>query len=1091
MFSTRYNDALVRVVDEREVGLAHISKWLVALVIAGWGVQSGGCSPSIVVDGDADGDADSDGDSDSDADGDGDANLCGSVDCTHLDGPCSVGACDPETGACEAQPEEDGTICNDGNTCTLDDQCTEGVCGGSMMDCSALDDGCRRGRCDPETGACEATPVEDETACDDGDVCTTGEVCAAGVCEPGTPLDCSHLDTECTEGECNSVTGSCQAVRAPDDSVCDDANLCTIGDICTDGVCSGELFDCSAVDDDCNEGVCDPETGACVRSPLPGDTVCDDGEACTNDDVCTDGSCGGTPMDCSSSEDDCNDAVCNSTTGACEPVPLGDGTGCDDGDPCTTGDTCSSGVCGGGPMDCTHLDGGCAVGECDPTTGACTAVNLDEGASCDDGDPCTVDDACAGGRCDGMPVVTADNDTCAAPELLSGVDGLRTVAANNVCSTDTEQGTCHGTGGRELIYAFELTAPRRVILETVAPLEGEGFDTTLYVRTECDAPSTEVSCDDDGGAGLYSLIDRDFEPGAYTLFVDSFGSTAGNFELEMEVVAPEGCAEAASLELPAPGDISFLSGSTEGASDDFTSTCAGSAASPDHAYEFTLSRRSHLIFETLAPETGRYDTALHLRGAPCEEGAGTTIACNDDGGSGTLSRLDVTLDPGTYTLIVDGYSSSSSGSYLLRISNGNSAVTGHAVMIGHDYFSSNAAQDRVVGNAVFLANTDAPVSVLAYTQHADTGAGGEAANTDAAIDARAAALGRRWIRDELTDHSQLSTRLPGHHVLLVYEQEDSDATEMATVGSDWAATVSDFVNNGGVVVVCDSYGGAWEVMNSSGLIPISATSPFFSGTVTVAAAGDEVAEGVSGTYSAANGSSHYRTTAAGVVVEHSSGNAVVIHERFGARGGSDFYALPYDYFAWDTAAAELLERAVTYGFPSVPVVGVVQECADTTSNTSTSSPGGPYPGEFNATIGALEHAGFPAANILTIADAADATARASEYDVLLFVETERCDLDSSAWRSPVGNVISGGGRVVTTCPYGELAAFVSGLGMFGSGSRSGVSEPFTTVDDPFWDGLSHPGSFSATGGWAWAGAGLIPLGYSSDGTTLTVWGYDI
>lgn len=53
------------------------------------------------------------------------------------------------------------------------------------------------------------------------------------------------------------------------------------------------------------------------------------------------------------------------------------------------------GDCGG----CSHLDGPCSHGVC--TSGRCQAV-IDVGASCDDGDDCTLDDTCLpAGTCAG------------------------------------------------------------------------------------------------------------------------------------------------------------------------------------------------------------------------------------------------------------------------------------------------------------------------------------------------------------------------------------------------------------------------------------------------------------------------------------------------------------------------------------------------------------------------------------------------------------------------------------------------------------------------------------------------------------------
>ncbi|UJR84862.1 hypothetical protein [Sandaracinus amylolyticus] len=113
--------------------------------------------------------------------------------------------------------------------------------------------------------------------------------------------------------------------------------------------CTG--VDCSAMDGPCVVGVCDPGDGTCGTMPRPDDTDCDDGDACTEDDVCTAGTCGGTAVDCSSMDDACNVGTCDAT-GACAPTPRPDDTGCDDGDRCTTDDVCTAGVCEGVATTC-------------------------------------------------------------------------------------------------------------------------------------------------------------------------------------------------------------------------------------------------------------------------------------------------------------------------------------------------------------------------------------------------------------------------------------------------------------------------------------------------------------------------------------------------------------------------------------------------------------------------------------------------------------------------------------------------------------------------------------------------------------------
>ena len=59
--------------------------------------------------------------------------LCAAVDCSDLDDPCNIGACDPATGACEVVALADLTACNDGHACTSNDACASGLCAGELI----------------------------------------------------------------------------------------------------------------------------------------------------------------------------------------------------------------------------------------------------------------------------------------------------------------------------------------------------------------------------------------------------------------------------------------------------------------------------------------------------------------------------------------------------------------------------------------------------------------------------------------------------------------------------------------------------------------------------------------------------------------------------------------------------------------------------------------------------------------------------------------------------------------------------------------------------------------------------------------------
>jgi hypothetical protein len=109
------------------------------------------------------------------------------------------------------------------------------------------------------------------------------------------------------------------------------------------------------------------------------------------------------PPECRTADDCADGDACTTdscVSGACTHVPAS-GTACDDGDPCTVGDACAAGACAGWLLDCSHLNGPCTYGLCDPQRAECMTANVAAGASCDDGSACTSGDACNGGVCSG------------------------------------------------------------------------------------------------------------------------------------------------------------------------------------------------------------------------------------------------------------------------------------------------------------------------------------------------------------------------------------------------------------------------------------------------------------------------------------------------------------------------------------------------------------------------------------------------------------------------------------------------------------------------------------------------------------------
>jgi len=143
-------------------------------------------------------------------------------------------------------------------------------------------------------------------------------------------------------------------------------------------------------------------------------------------------------VDCSSFDGPCQVGVCDSATGACSAMTLTDGATCDDGVVCTTS-MCASGSCVGAAIDCSSMDSTCATGMCDPATDACVAMPIADGTSCDTDATDCMSLTCQAGTC-----ATATSPDCSACSVGGGT----------FCSA----GTC-GAGSTSITYDFESGLP--------------------------------------------------------------------------------------------------------------------------------------------------------------------------------------------------------------------------------------------------------------------------------------------------------------------------------------------------------------------------------------------------------------------------------------------------------------------------------------------------------------------------------------------------------------------------------------------------------------------------------------------------------
>lgn len=260
---------------------------------------------------------------------------------------------------------------------------------------------------------------------------------------------CDFKDNDCDgdidEGydvgtPCTGGTGTCKnvgtTVCAPDsfDVVCsvsgvdkgipcDDGNLCTNNDVCTGGInstCRGSVKVC---DDllECTTDSC--ANGDCVAEILP--------NSCVIDKQCYE--TGDTTSQC---------LVCDPDADNTSWSHVENGTQCDDGDECTTEDVCVDGVCVGGSADTCDDGLECTLDLCDSESG-CSHVPNDElcddnnvctdnqcsipggcifpnkTGGCDDNSVCTEEDTCTGGLCTGTPIDCDDDVFCTIDSCIA------------------------------------------------------------------------------------------------------------------------------------------------------------------------------------------------------------------------------------------------------------------------------------------------------------------------------------------------------------------------------------------------------------------------------------------------------------------------------------------------------------------------------------------------------------------------------------------------------------------------------------------------------------------------------------------------
>jgi hypothetical protein len=259
------------------------------------------------------------------------------------------------------------------------------------------------------------------------------------------------------------------------------------------------------------------------------------------------------------------------------------------------------------------------------------------------------------------------NDLPAGAVAIDMAAPQSTFTVNTGAAQNDTSGPCGCTSGNDVFYSFTIPAGQSEIV--YADSVGSSFDTSLFVQTAAGANVTNANlgaqgaaCNDDSGltgcsTGVQSQILLRLDAGSYRLVLSGCGNGAATLRFQHLPLGngsvnflPAGASVTASTSTSGTGRVTSSCGSGGPENTYFWHTCPSAAGGAFSAT--TCSRAS-------------WDTSLAQR-SPAR--TATPSVCNDDA-CGTQSQLSATIPAGAgvHALYVDGFGSSSSGTYTVSV----------------------------------------------------------------------------------------------------------------------------------------------------------------------------------------------------------------------------------------------------------------------------------------------------------------------------------------------------------------------------------------------------------------------------------------
>lgn len=250
----------------------------------------------------------------------------------------------------------------------------------------------------------------------------------------------------------------------------------------------------------------------------------------------------------------------------------------------------------------------------------------------------------------GLSLVSPDNATLSGPSDSNSLSG----------SLDSDDNQLDGKSLDLYQYTFENDSTIDI------QLSSQAFDPLLYLvrvsATQAAIPGATFS-DDNSGSGNNARINRSIQAGTYWLGVSS-ASTGSQGSYDVSIIA--------NTNTPSSSFESFTSVYGVDVLVNPNPNIIGRLESTDFKFnnkflDLVQIEVASTSTVTITLSSAAFDTSLILVDIVNNE-LGNLALQNDDSGSGTNSRIETTLLPGTYWLGVTSFDPNESGDYAIAIS---------------------------------------------------------------------------------------------------------------------------------------------------------------------------------------------------------------------------------------------------------------------------------------------------------------------------------------------------------------------------------------------------------------------------------------